>query len=198
MRKDEAVAADAGIVADDDGLRRIDVGHLQHYRSVAEHEPGFGKLRAADVHLLADARILADLDVLAGRRRTSCRRRVAADAYPPPLHDGEQPDLDVVAELDVAPMIDAAKGEAHAAARSGSRVTSGMPRPSAGSEATRSSIRCRMGMRDLGSSVRATSRKVARALAAVKRMASALNAPPPRTFLPLDRATRRRAAGGVS
>jgi hypothetical protein len=39
---------------------------------------------------------------------------MAADAYPPPLHDGEQPDLYVVSQLDVGSDDHAAKGDAHA------------------------------------------------------------------------------------
>ena len=105
------MAADPAVVADHDGLRRIDVGHLQHDRSVAEREPGFGKLRAAHVHLLPDARVFTDLDLLAGHVGHRADAGMAADAYPSPLDNGEQPDLDVVAHLDVIPDDHPAQGD---------------------------------------------------------------------------------------
>src|SRR4029077_7086852 len=66
MREDQAVPANPRVIADHDRPGRINDGELQDDGAAAELEARFGKLRAADVHLLANLCVLADPDRLAG------------------------------------------------------------------------------------------------------------------------------------
>src|SRR5581483_8122394 len=116
VREDQAVAADARVVADNDGLRGVDIRELQNDGARAEDESGFGQRWAADVDLLADPRILADLDALARDVAHRAHARMAADGNRASLHDREQPDLDMVAKVHVAADHDTAERDLDAAA----------------------------------------------------------------------------------
>ncbi|PYR87595.1 MAG: hypothetical protein DMF84_31235 [Acidobacteria bacterium] len=115
MGEDQAVTADAGIVADDHRLGRVDGGELQDDRAGPQGETRFGQLRPAHVHLFADLRILAHLDSLARQVAHGPHARVAADPDGLALHNGEESDLHVIPDLHRLSHHDAAEAEADAA-----------------------------------------------------------------------------------
>src|SRR5579862_9466704 len=101
MRKDEAVTADASVVSNHNGLRGIDVAHLQDDRAASQREAGLGKHWAADVHLLSYPRILADGDALARHVTHRSDGRVAADRDVTPHHHCQETDFDVIGNVHV-------------------------------------------------------------------------------------------------
>src|SRR5712664_4269212 len=105
---------DPGVVSDNDRLRRIDVRELQDDGAAAEHELGLGKLRPADVHLLANLRVFPDLDDIARQVAERPDARMPSDPDRLALDDGEKSDLDVIAEIDVLSDHDAAEADTHA------------------------------------------------------------------------------------
>src|SRR6185312_6034763 len=115
VSKDETVAANAGVIADRDGLGGVDERHLQHDRATAECESRLGKLRAAHVDLFADARILADFDRLTRHVAERAHTGMPADPDRLSLHYREQPDLHMVAQLDVVAHDHGARREGDAA-----------------------------------------------------------------------------------
>ena len=114
MREDQAVAANPRVIADHHRLGRIDERELQNDGAAAKLKARLGKLRAADVHLLANLRVLADPDRLAGDVAHRPDAGVASDRDVAALHDGEQTDLDMIAEVHRFPHDDAAETETHA------------------------------------------------------------------------------------
>ena len=115
MGEDQTVTADAGVVADDHRLGRIDGRELQDDRAAAQREARLGQLRPAHVHLFANLRILAHLDRLARQIAHRPDARMTTDPDGPALYDGEEAVLDVIADLYRFPHDDAAEAEAHAA-----------------------------------------------------------------------------------
>jgi len=99
VREDETMSANARVVADHDGLGGIDERELENDRAAAQLKARFGKLRAADVHLLADLRVLPDLDRLAGDVAHRADARITSNRDVATLHDREESDLDMIAQI---------------------------------------------------------------------------------------------------
>ena len=116
MGENQAVPADAGVVADHDGLGGIDVRELQDDRAAAEHELRFRQLWPTDIDLLANLRVLANLDHVTRQIAERPDTRVASNADRFTLDDGEKTDLDMIAQLDALPDHHTAEADLHAPA----------------------------------------------------------------------------------